>query len=160
MIKNMSFLLPRSFRLVGIIFFIVGLFFGIARFKYGFKPDALDLNSFAVYSSYLETKFMQIVRNNFGEEITGILMVGGLFLMAFSREKTENELTSQLRLKSFFIAAYINFAFLLAAFLFTFGLAFVYILMLNMGIGLLAYIVAFRFLLYLNPDEHPPGSKP
>ena len=145
---------------MGIFFFIAGLLFGIARFKYGFKPDSLDLNTFAVYSSYLETKFMQIVRNNFGEEITGTLMVTGLFLMAFAREKTENELTSRLRLKSFFIAAYINFAFLLAAFLFTFGLAFVYMLMLNMGIGLLAYIGVFRFLLYLNPGERPSGSKP
>jgi len=155
MIKNTSFLLPKNFRFVGIFFFIVGLLFGIARFKYGFKPDALDLDTFAVYSSYFETKFMQIVRNNFGEEITGILVVGGLFLMAFSREKAENDLTNQLRLKSFFIAAYINFAFLLAAFLFSFGLAFVYMLILNMGIGLLAYIGVFRCLLYLNP----PGSK-
>ena len=156
---KMTFLLPRNFRFLGILFFIIGLILGIARFKYGFKPDALDLDTFAVYSSYLETKFMQVVRNNFGEEIAGILMVVGLFLMAFAREKTENELTSRLRLKSFFIAAYINFAFLLAAFLFTFGMAFVYMLMLNMGMGLLVYTGAFRFLLYLNPVEHPPGSK-
>ena len=155
---KMTFLLPRNFRFLGILFFIIGLILGIARFKYGFKPDALDLDTFAVYSSYLETKFMQVVRNNFGEEIAGILMVVGLFLMAFAREKTENELTSRLRLKSFFIAAYINFAFLLAAFLFTFGMAFVYMLMLNMGMGLLVYTGAFRFLLYLNPVEHPPGS--
>ena len=156
---KMTFLLPRNFRFLGILFFILGLILGIARFKYGFKPDVLDLDTFAVYSSYLETKFMQVVRNNFGEEITGILMVGGLFLMAFAREKTENELTSRLRLKSFFIAAYINFAFLIAAFLFTFGIAFVYMLMLNMGIGLLVFTGVFRFLLYLNPVEHPPGSK-
>lgn len=155
---KMTFLLPRNFRFLGILFFIIGLILGIARFKYGFKPDALDLDTFAVYSSYLETKFMQVVRNNFGEEIAGILMVVGLFLMAFAREKTENELTSRLRLKSFFIAAYINFAFLLAAFLFTFGMAFVYMLMLNMGIGLLVFTGVFRFLLYLNPVEHPPGS--
>lgn len=153
-----TFLLPKSFRFVGIIFFIAGLLFGIVRFKYGFKPDALDLNTFAVYSSYLETRFMQIVRNNFGEEVTGVLMVGGLFMMAFAREKTENEVVNRLRLKSFFIAAYVNFSFLLVALLFTFGFAFVYMLMVNMGVGLLAYIGTFRFLLYQNTTSQLPES--
>jgi hypothetical protein len=141
---------------VGIVFFIAGTLFGIARFKYGFKPDALDVNAFAVYSSYFETKFMQITRNNFGEEITGILIISGLFLFAFSKEKVENEQTNQIRLKAFFIAAYLNFIFLIASFLFTFGLAFVYMLMINMGIGLAAYIGTFRLFYFLDKKNRLP----
>jgi len=39
---------------------------------------------------------------------------------------------------------------LLVSLFFTYGFAFVYMLMANMGISLLAYILAFRTLLWLN----------
>ncbi len=150
MANKKSFLLPRSFRFVGILFFITGLLFGVARFRYGFKPDSLDLKMFAFCSSYLETKYLEIVRNNMGEEITGVLMLVGLFLIAFSREKEENEQTNSLRLKAFFIAAYLNFLFLLAALFFTYGFAFVIMTIANIGFWLLVYNVSFRVLLFLD----------
>jgi hypothetical protein len=146
----MFFLLPRSFRFVGIIFFITGLIIGIARFKFGLKPDLLDMKMFAFYSSYLETKYMEIIRNNMGEEFTGFFLIAGLFLMAFSQEKDENEQKNELRLKAFFVAAWMNFLFLLVSLFFTYGLAFIYMLIANMGISLLVYILAFRILLWQN----------
>lgn len=148
--NKMTFLMPRSFRLVGILFFITGVLFGVMRFYFGLKPGILNLKVFAFYSAYVGTKLMEITRNNMAEEITGFFMVSGLFLFAFSRETIENEQNNALRLKAFFIAAYLNFLFLLMALFFTFGLAFVYMLMYNMGFGLLIYIIAFRTLLYLN----------
>lgn len=131
---------------MGIIFLIIGLILGIARFKFGIKPDLLDMKMFAVSSSYLQTRNMEIIRNNMGEEFTGFFLITGLFLIAFSREKDENEHKNELRLKSFFIAAWLNFLFLLFSLFFTYGLAFIYMLMANMGISLLAYILVFRVL--------------
>lgn len=147
-------MLPRSLRFAGIIFFISGLLFAVARFKYGFKPDALDLKTFAMYSSYLETKYMQIIRNNMGEEISGFLLLAGLFLISFSREKHETEQLDALRLKAFFLTAYLNFAFLLGCLFFTYGMAFMYMLMVNMGFGLLAYTITFRILHYQSLKQH------
>ena len=152
MIKT-NFLLPRNFRFVGIFFLIVGFILGIARFKYGFKPDLLDFKMFAFYSSYIESKYMEIVRNNMGEELTGFFIVTGLFFIAFAREAEESELTQMLRLKAFFLAAYLNFFFLLFALFFTFGFAFVYALMANMGFGLLTFIVSFRILYWINRSK-------
>jgi hypothetical protein len=129
---------------VGIIFFITGLIIGIARFKFGLKPDLLDMKMFAFYSSYLETKYMEIIRNNMGEEFTGFFLIAGLFLMAFSQEKDENEQKNELRLKAFFVAAWMNFLFLLVSLFFTYGLAFIYMLIANMGISLLVYILAWQ----------------
>jgi hypothetical protein len=134
---------------VGIFFLIIGCIFGVARFKYGFKPDLLDFKMFAFYSSYIEAKYMEIIRNNLGEEITGLFIITGLFLIAFARETEESEMTNKLRLKAFFLAAYLNFFFLLIALFFTFGFAFVYLLMANMGFGLIAYIVSFRILMQI-----------
>jgi len=145
--------MPRNFRFVGIFFLIIGFIFGVARFKYGFKPNLLDFKMFAFYSSYIESKYMEIVKNNLGEELTGFFIVTGLFFIAFAREAEESEITKILRLKAFFLAAYLNFFFLLIALFFTFGFAFVYALMVNMGFGLLAFIVSFRILRWLNQSK-------
>ena len=138
---------------MGIFFLIVGIIFGIARFKYGFKPGSLDFKMFAFYSSYIESKYMEIIRNNMGEEITGLFIVVGLFFMAFARETEESEITNILRLKAFFISAYLNFFFLLGALFLTFGFAFVYMLMANMCFGLAAYNLSFRVLIRMQRIE-------
>lgn len=140
--------MPRSFRFVGIFIFIGGLLLGVARFRYGWKPGILDLKMFAFYSSYLENKYLEFIGNNLAEEFTGLFLISGLFLMAFSREKNENERTNELRFKAFFLAYYLNFLFLLIALFFTFGFAFVYMLIVNMGVGLLFYLASFRILLF------------
>lgn len=148
MIHCKIFLLPRSFQLVGILFFIVGLLLGFARLKYGFKPDLLDAKVFALSSSYLETKYLQVIRNNMCEELAALLVLMGLFLMAFVREKDECELFNVFRLKAFFVAVYLNVLFLIFALLFTYGFAFIYMLIVNMGLGLLVYKVVFQILVY------------
>lgn len=139
--------MPRNFKFVGIIFFMAGIVAGISRFYLGIKPKLLNLNAFAFYSQYVEEKYLEVIKNNYGEEITGFLLITGLFLLAFSREKQEKEEYCFLRVKAMAASFYLNFAFLIAALLFTFGFAFIYMLMFNMGFGLLAYIVVFQTLL-------------
>lgn len=140
--------MPANFRFVGILFFILGFVLGVIRFKYGFKPEILDMKMFAFASSYIQTKYMEMIGNNMGEEIASFFLLTGLFLIAFSREKNENEEFNVIRLKAFFMAAYSNFVFLLAAVLFTYGFSFIYMLMLNMGFGLLVFIAAFQIMLF------------
>jgi hypothetical protein len=126
----------------------LGLVLGVIRFKYGFKPEILDMKIFAFASSYIETKYMEIIGNNMGEEIASFFLLTGLFLIAFSREKNENDEFNVFRLKAFFLAAYSNFVFLLAAVFFTYGFSFVYMLIVNMGFGLLVFITAFQIMLF------------
>jgi hypothetical protein len=138
---------------VGIFFFILGVVLGFVRFYFGIKPEALEIQVFAFHSSYLESKFMQFISNNMIEELTGFFLISGLFLIAFSRERNEGASINAIRLKSFFISVYLNFLFLIISLFVTYGLAFVYMMMVNMGVGLLAYIIAFRILLFLNSSE-------
>ena len=77
-----------------------------------------------------------------------LLFVLGLFFIAFSKEKNESVRVSLLRLKAFSIAVYLQITFLVIAILFTFGFAFVYMLIVNMGAFLVFYIITFRILLY------------
>jgi hypothetical protein len=140
--------MPANFRFVGILFFILGFVLGVIRFKYGFKPEILDMKMFAFASSYIQTKYMEIIGNNMGEEIVSFFLLTGLFLIAFSREKNESEEFNVFRLKAFFMAAYSNFVFLLVAVFFTYGFSFVYMLIVNMGFGLLVFIAAFQLMLF------------
>ena len=140
--------MPRNLKFVGIIFFVAGVVAGVSRFYFGIKPKLLNMKAFAFYSYYLDEKYLKIIKNNYGEEITGFLLITGLFLFAFSREKYEHDDYCYLRMKALATSFYLNFAFLLAALLFTYGFAFIYMLMFNMGFGLLAYIVAFQTMLF------------
>jgi len=133
---------------VGITFFSLGLIIGMIRFYFGIKPEVLEIEVFAFCSSYLQRMFMQFISNNMIEELTGVFLISGLFMIAFSRERKEGAKMNAIRLKSFFISAYLNFLFLIISLFVTYGLAFVYMLMLNMGVSLLIYIIAFRILLF------------
>lgn len=144
--KRTTFLLPVNFRFVGFLFFMAGLFLATLRFYWGVKPEWLNFKIFAIYSAYLENKYLEVIGNNFAEEVSGFLLLSGLFFIAFSRQRIELAAYNELRLKAFFIATYLNFAYLVIAMLFTYGFAFVYMLMVNMGFGLLAYIIAFYLL--------------
>jgi len=146
LMKELSYLLPRGFRFVGVIFTGLGTILGIMRFYFDFKPDMFDQKVFAVYSVYLKTRTMKVESNQLIEEIVGLLVILGLLMIAFSREKDENPQISSIRLKAFFISFYINTAFLIFSILFTYGLAFIYMTVLYLVLPLSVYIIAFQIL--------------
>jgi hypothetical protein len=145
--KRFSFLLPKGVRPLGFIFTAAGIILAVIRFYFGYKPEFLKRDVFAIYSHYLGSKFMQIIKNQLLEEIAGVLFMLGIFLIAFTREKDEDEKTNEFRLRSFFIAAYVNVIFVLISLLFTFGMAFMYMVMVNMAFWLIAYIISFQLML-------------
>ena len=151
--RKLSYLLPRSFRFMGYMFTIAGTILGIMRFYFGFKPDMLDQKVFAVYSVYLKTKTLKIESNQLIEEVVGLLLILGLFMIAFAREKNENPQVSSIRLKAFFISFYLNAIFLIASIIFTFGLAFIYMTILNLLLPLSIYIIAFRILVGIERNK-------
>lgn len=140
--------MPTNFRIAGLILLVLGLISGFVRFYLGMKPKLLNVKVFAFYSEYLDNKYLKVVNNNIGEEITILLIIFGLFIFAFSREKTESETLNELRFSAFVASFYLSFVFLIGATLFTFGLAFLYMLVLNMSVPLVIYILVFRILLY------------
>ena len=130
--KKSSILLPGNFRFAGIVFLLAGIFLGVVRFYFGIKPDILNMRPFAFYSSYIESKYIQFIGNNMSEEIVGLLILCGLFFIAFSRDKVETEVKTFYRIKALYLTVYAQLVFLILSFLFTFGFAFVYMLMANM----------------------------
>ncbi len=79
---------------------------------------------------------------------TTLMVLIGLFLIAFSREKIEDEQIIQLRLDSLRWAIYLNYAILLFSLIFTHGNDSHHILMLNIWLPLLFFILRFQWILY------------
>jgi hypothetical protein len=79
---------------------------------------------------------------------TTLMVLVGLFLVAFSKEKIEDEQISQLRLDSLRWAIYLNYAILLFSLVFTHGGESNHILMLNIWLPLLFFILRFQWVLY------------
>ena len=148
-----SYLLPRIFRPIGFIFVIAGTILGIIRIYFGIKPALLEGKVFAVYSVFLQSKSMVVIKNQLIEEIVGLLLIIGLFMVAFAREKNEGPDINAIRLNAFILSVYLNTLFVIAAILFTYGIAFIYMLVISLFLQLSFYIISFRILVYTERNK-------
>jgi len=77
---------------------------------------------------------------------TSLVMALGLFIVAFSREKMEDEQIWQVRLDSLRWAIYINYLVLIASLIFIYDTA--HILELNLWVPLIFFIIRFRWVIF------------
>ena len=80
--------------------------------------------------------------------VTTLLMLVGLVIVAFAKEKVEDEQISQLRLDSLQWAVYLNYMILIVTLVFTSNNDFRDILHLNLLIPLVFFIVRFRWVIF------------
>jgi hypothetical protein len=145
--KNI-YLFPNKSRLLGLTLLLIGIVLTYIRFSIGIKPEYLNQKVFAIYSSFLEKSYFTITTNNIFEEICGLSVLIGLVIIAFSKEKQENEKVQEIRLYSFLYAVYANIIITFLTFIFIYGIGFVAFTMLNMYLVLILYIIIFRYQLY------------
>ena len=79
---------------------------------------------------------------------TSLLVLVGLFLIAFSKEKIEDEQISKLRLDSLRWAIYFYYLALVLSIVFTNGIDFIDILRLNIWVPLVFFIIRFRWVIF------------
>jgi len=77
---------------------------------------------------------------------TTLAMAIGLFLVAFAKEKMEDEQISQLRLDSLQWAIYLNYILLTVTLIFSSDKE--HILLLNLWVPLIFFIIRFRWVIY------------
>ncbi len=85
---------------------------------------------------------------NLTDEIAAIGVIFSLLLIAFSREKVEDEMIGQLRLEALQWSVYANYIVLAIAILTLYDNAFFSVMIYNMFTVLLVFITRFRWLLY------------
>ena len=137
-----KFLLPSRFKWIGIILFIPFLILGILSRYQDFQLSFLD------YSKGGKDLFS--ANQNYTDElaITGLII--SLLMIAFSREKQEDEFIYHNRLESWEWAVLINFLLLLIASWIFYDEAFIDVMMYNLLTPLIIFIVRFNWVLIRN----------
>ena len=144
---KISYLFPNKFKNIGWFIFIPSALIGCITFVFEVEPSAWDFNVPAIFiQEFLGDKhFIGIVNNNILNEILGVLMIVSSLLVAFSKEKSEDEYILKIRLESLVWAVYLNYAILLISLLFIFDLSFLWVMLLNMFTILLFFIIRFNW---------------
>lgn len=86
------------------------------------------------------------------DELISISLLAGLLLLAFSKEKVEDEWIQRVRLDSLQWAVLINSILLIAFMVFAHGFSFFNVLVYNMFTPLLIFVARFYFILRIKPS--------
>ena len=136
-------LFSNKFKIPGLILVIAGLVLAILYFSINLR---FEIPVFAVVSSFMETKLFTTFSTNFADELTMILLFSGLFILATSEEKDENEQVKASRQKAVKTALIINSAILAFAILFIYGSGFMAVIIANPFMPFIIYLIMFSFL--------------
>ena len=138
-----TMLFSHRFRIPGLMLATAGLILGVLYLAVDLR---FELPVLAIVSSYMETSFFTVFRTNFADEAIFLLLLPGLFMMAFSREKEEAAWLGEVRLKALTIMLIADTAFLLFSVLFIYGSGFLALIMLHTVLPLTLYLLIFNIL--------------
>lgn len=144
-------LLPNKFKKPGWFIMIPAMIAGVFLSIHGYEADWLNVKVFALFNNDLSGfRFCEFIEDNITNEIVGLLFLTGAFLVAFSKEKKEDEFIANLRLSSLLWAVCVNYVLLFLTFIFVYGLSFYSMMIYNMFTVLIFFIVRFNYILYRN----------
>ncbi len=139
-----NFLFPYRFKKIGWILFIPSVVLGLLYLIFDFTPDFLHVKALFLGESGL----FYGSNDNLIDEIAGVFIIVSSLMIAFSKEKTEDEFLSRIRLESLVWATYVNYIVLILGILLVYGMTFFYILIVNMFTILFFFIIRFNWVLY------------
>lgn len=97
------YLFPNKFKWIGIIVLFLG-FISTYLYFWGGRPDFFNSKIFAVYTSYVETRYFVVAQTNLLDEIGAVFSIIGLIFIGFSKVRGENETIGILRAQSLLIS--------------------------------------------------------
>ena len=145
------FLFPRQFKKIGWLIFIPALAIGIYLVATDYDLDRyLTTKVFAVLNADFMGKpqAMAVIPNGISDEfLMSLIIIGGLFV-GFSKLKDEDEFIAKIRYESLVWAVYVNFAVMLFATIFIYGMYYFDVMIANMFTVLFFFIIRFHVMLY------------
>ncbi|MDO6602461.1 MULTISPECIES: hypothetical protein [Arenibacter] len=144
---KVNYLFPNRYKRIGWFILIPSAIIGLVSLFYEYEPSFLDFNVPAIFVDDLfkDKQLFGMVQNNILNEIFGILIIISALLVAFSKEKLEDEYISKIRLESLVWAVYVNYGILLFAFIFIFDFSFLWVMIFNMFTVLLFFVLRFNW---------------
>jgi hypothetical protein len=136
-------LFPSRFKLIGLIIFIPALILGIAYrfFDFGVSFLSVHTNGKNIFSNSIQ---------NFTDEVALTGIITGLLMIAFAREKQEDEFINKIRLESLQWAVLTNYVLLIIATWLVYDASYIDVMMYNMLTVLIFFIIRFHIMLAKN----------
>ena len=142
------FLFPHKYRRVGWVIalpaFVLMLFALHSDFVFKFLDYAGGTSDLLIDNNFL----FDIHAHNFTDEVGSLLLIVGLLLIAFSRERLEDERITKLRLESLLWAVYVNSALLIFSIIFFYNGLFLHVMVYNICTPLILFIIRFNIVMY------------
>lgn len=142
--KN-QLLLPRNFRAIGLVLLPFAVWLFLAAMNHEFRFSFLTTN--------IKVRDMITTEDHYNltVDVSILLVICSLAMIAFSKLKHEDEYLVHIRLRSLQIAVYLNYAaFLIATFMVN-GLNYLMVLECNTVTVLVVFILVFNYSLYIKP---------
>ncbi len=151
-----NLLLPHCYQRIGWIMLLPAFVLGVILQITGFEPpDIFEIPVFAIADLEIlgEDVWFGLTENNILDEVITLLLIAGALLVVFSKERTEDELISRIRMESLIWATLVNYFILAFAVMFFYTIAFLQVLIFNMFTTLLFFIIRFRWMMYKSKKQ-------
>jgi hypothetical protein len=151
-------LLPPQCKFAGIVVVVSGATLGYLCFVGHVEISWLRGPVFALISWFTRPRFLVISQTNLTNELALSLMLIGLCLIIFSREKNECREIAQLRHRSMFYASLAQLAYYGVCIWFMFGLGFIIAAALGIVFLFVFHLAIFNYLLLRHGKGRKTGS--
>lgn len=128
---------PYQYKWPGLVMAVIGLIVGAAVMYFDFRPEFLE------FETHPEMAFMNT--QNLIDEVALSLVVIGLMVLAFSRERTEDEFVTHIRLQSLLWSFVIYYSLVFLSVWIFYNDAFWSVMIYHLFMPLLFYVGLFRF---------------
>jgi hypothetical protein len=140
-----KYLFPHRFKKIGWVLLILSILAAIANLPFEWEPSFLNSKPINIWGP--DYSFMGTGKNYF-DELYSIGIILGSILVAFSKEKYEDEYIQKIRLEALVWAVYFNYIIVILLIIFTYGIDFPIFLMYNVTTLLLVFLIRFNWSLF------------
>jgi hypothetical protein len=144
---NSKLLLPYPARWIGLALLLPAFALGIANVFFDYEVPFLQWSVGGEFIFSSKHQFNLASNNNLTDEIALTCCVIGLLLVAFSRERKEDEFIGQLRLESLQWAVLVNYVLLVICTWLIYGTSFFIAMIANLLTVLIIFNIRFHWLL-------------
>lgn len=150
-----NFLFPHRYKTVGWLLFIPGFVLGVLYLFGALDQFQWEVPVFSIAQDSVLGKISYFIftTNDVKDELIGLLLISGSLLLAFSKEKSEDEFIARVRLESLVWATYVNYIILIITMLFIYDMTFFWVLVFNMFTILIFFIIRFNWALYASKKQ-------
>lgn len=146
---NIKFLMPHRFKTIGWILLIPGLVIMFLNLHYEFAFSFLEFQAPGLKNHLFDSDTLFTLKsNNFTDELASLVLITGLLLVAFSKEREEDERIARLRLESLLWAVLVNTVLILLAIIFLYNGFFLQAMAYNICTPLILFIARFHLVMY------------